>query len=177
MEVVKDPDNGYAQAFTRLVEEHQRSLLHISYMYLKDRTLAEDAVQETFIKAYKAMGQFRGECTEKTWLCRILINTCRDFNKSAWFKNINRSLQPEDIKEPPAPPEDVQTIALSDAIWRLPRKHREIILLYFYQELTMSEVAQTLHISVATVSRRMKTACNALGIILREEGIVWTKSM
>lgn len=75
MAVVKDPDNQLAQIFTRLVEEHQQKLLCISYIYLKDRTLAEDAVQETFIKVYKALPQFRGECSEKTWVTRILINT------------------------------------------------------------------------------------------------------
>lgn len=75
MDVVKDPDNTLTELFTHLVETHQRSLLHISYIYLKDRTLAEDAVQETFMKAYKSLPHFRGDCSEKTWLTRILINT------------------------------------------------------------------------------------------------------
>ena len=57
MDVVKDPDNTLTE------------------FYLKDRTLAEDAVQETFMKAYKSLPHFRGDCSEKTWLTRILINT------------------------------------------------------------------------------------------------------
>ena len=45
---------------------------------------AEDAAQETFLKAYRALDSFRGECDEKTWLMRIAINTCRDMRRSRW---------------------------------------------------------------------------------------------
>lgn len=177
MDVVKDPDNTRAETFTHLVEQHQKMLLHISYMYLKDRTLAEDAVQETFIKAYKSLPQFRGECSEKTWLTRILINTCRDMNKSSWFLHINRALQPEDLPEKAVPEEDGEQSRLSEVLWHLPRKYREILVLYYYQNLTMPEIGQVLHISVSTVSRRIKTACGCLEQALRKEGIPWMKSI
>ena len=47
--------------------------------------MAQDAVQETFFKAYKALDSFRGESTEKTWLYSIAFNVCRDMRRSAWF--------------------------------------------------------------------------------------------
>lgn len=177
MAVVKDPDNHLAHIFTRLVEEHQHKLLCISYMYLKDRTMAEDAVQETFIKVYKALPHFRGECSEKTWVTRILINTCRDMNRSGWFTHINRAVQPEDVMQTaPLAPEDGNE-QLADAIWQLPSKQKEVILLYYYHNMTMPEVAQALHISPATVSRRIKNACQSLYGTLRKEGSPWMKSV
>ncbi len=176
MDVVKGPDNQNEQAFIALVENYQHSLLRISYFYLKDRTLAEDAVQETFIKAYKNLPLFRGECSEKTWLTHILINTCRDMNRSAWLTHLNRQVQPEDVKAAVSPPQEENT-ALSDALWHLPRKYREVILLYYYQDMSMQEIAQALHTSVSTVSRRIRTACSRLYSDMRKEGAPWMKSV
>ena len=71
----KEPISSKEQILTRLVEQYQLQLLKMCRMYLPDSTSAEDAVQETFIKAYKALSSFRGECSEKTWLMCIALNT------------------------------------------------------------------------------------------------------
>ena len=62
------------QTLVQMVNEHQRALLNLCYMYLHDAALAEDAVQETFLKAYRSLERFRGDCGQKTWLMRIAIN-------------------------------------------------------------------------------------------------------
>lgn len=71
------------QRLVRLVEQYQTDLLRLCYIQLHDTALAEDAVQETFIKAYRSFPSFRGDCSEKTWLMRIAVNTCRDMIHSA----------------------------------------------------------------------------------------------
>lgn len=71
MEVVKGPDSVREQTLCRMVEQNQTDLLRMCYLYLHDAALAEDAVQETFLKAYRAMDGFREECNEKTWLVRM----------------------------------------------------------------------------------------------------------
>ena len=70
MGVVQGPDSNQDQneRFERLVNQYQTSLLRTCYMYLRDREQAEDAVQETFFKAYRYFGAFRGESADKTWL-------------------------------------------------------------------------------------------------------------
>ena len=60
METGKGPDRSAEEEITRLVEEHQLALLRLCFAYLHDRALAEDAVQETFLKAYRKMDQFKG---------------------------------------------------------------------------------------------------------------------
>ena len=60
---------------TRLVKAHQGLLLRICYVKLADAELARDAVQETFLKAFRALDDFRGEASERTWLIRIAVNT------------------------------------------------------------------------------------------------------
>ena len=62
------------------------SLIHI---YLRDRALAEDAVQDTFLKDYRSLASFRGECSEKTWLMNIAINTCCDLRRAHRLRRID----------------------------------------------------------------------------------------
>ena len=71
----------------RLMEQYGSSLLRMSALYLKDADLAQDAVQETFIKAYRHLKDYRGDSSEKTWLTTICVNTCRDMLRTAWFRH------------------------------------------------------------------------------------------
>lgn len=156
---VKGPDTP--ERFEHLVQVYQTPLRRLCCVLLKDAHLADDAVQETFIKAYRAMKEFRGESSEKTWLTRIAVNTCRDMQRSRWFAHIDRSVDiaslPEESTE--SDPEDT---GLMDAVLRLPLKQREAVLLYYYQNLTMQEISQALHITVSNVSRRLENARKAL---------------
>ena len=80
-------DENARQRLVRLVEHYQTDLLRLCYIQLHDTALAEDAVQETFIKAYRSFPSFRGDCSEKTWLMRIAVNTCRDMIHLNSFRN------------------------------------------------------------------------------------------
>ena len=171
METVKGPDSSREYLLTRLIDQHQAVLLQICYMYLHDRAMAEDAVQETFLKAYRSMAAFRGECSEKTWLTRIAINTCRDMRRSAWFRHTDRRLTPEDMAPIPVQPvEDYDAEELAQAIVKLPAKYKEVILLYYYRDMTMKEIAKALDIAVSSVSGRLKQACSRLRKVLEKEG-------
>lgn len=63
----------------KLVLLYGNELLRMCFLYLKDMHLAEDALQDTFIKAFNCYGQFNGKSNEKTWLTRIAINVCKDY--------------------------------------------------------------------------------------------------
>lgn len=78
MELVKGPTYSHEEMLAHMVAQYEVILLRTCYMYLHDKALAEDATQETFLKAYKALDSFCGESSEKTWLMRIAMNTCRD---------------------------------------------------------------------------------------------------
>lgn len=106
MEVVKDPDNSRDQVLVQMVNQYQGMLLRMCYVYLQDIELAKDVTQETFLKAYRAMGSFRRDCSEKSWLIQIAINTCRDMKRSAWFRHTDRRITPEDLPEAVIMPHD-----------------------------------------------------------------------
>ena len=155
MEAVKDPDSPRDQTIERLIQEFQTPLLRLCFIQLRDRALAEDAVQETFLKAYKNYSLFRGDCSEKTWLTRIAINTCRDFQRGAWFKHTDRRITPEMLPIGTAQP-DMEDYDLSLAVMELPRKFREVIILYYYQDMGMEEIAETVGTAQSTVSNRLR---------------------
>ena len=117
------------------------------------------------------MDTFRAESTERTWLMSIAINTCRDMNRSAWFRHTDRRITPEDMSLA-APPQDEDALALAEAIRRLPARHRDVILLYYYQNLTMPEIAGALGVNASSVSRRLKSACARLRDALGEEAAI-----
>lgn len=165
MEIVKGPDSVRNQGFTQLVEQYQTTLRRMCYAILRDEELAKDAVQETFLKAYQSMGAFRGDCSEKTWLMRIAVNTCRDIRRSAWFRHIERRMTPDNLPEPTVQL-DGDHVELTLAIMRLPQKLKEVTLLYYYQNMTMREAADVLGVSPSTVSKRLDRAHAKLRTLL-----------
>src|SRR5215831_19947259 len=70
---------GDREAFDRLVERYQRDVYRLCFRYVNNHPDASDLAQEVFLKAYKAIGRFRGESAFSTWLYRIAVNTCLNF--------------------------------------------------------------------------------------------------
>ena len=136
-------------------------------MYLRDMTMAEDAVQETFLKAYSALPTFRGESSEKTWLCRIAVNVCNDMRRSAWYRFIDRRIDLDRLQIP-VEAQNEASLALMMEIMRLPRKWMEVILLYYYEDIRIPQIAEMLGVSETMVSRRLKKARELLKTQWRE---------
>lgn len=153
----------------RWMAEYGDYILRMCYFYLADRALAEDAAQDTFIKAWKNAQGFerRNGATEKTWLTRIAINTCHSVRRSAWFRHTDRSVQPEDIPQAACRKEDN---ALYAEVASLPDKLKPVIYLRYYQGLSPDETAETLGINRATVYQRQKKALQLLRRILERSG-------
>lgn len=152
MEAKENPAAWLERAMTR----YEESLLRMCFAYLGDAALAEDAVQETFVKAYRAFSGFRGEANEMTWLLRIAINTCKDVRRGAWFRHVDRNAALEEI--PFSAPCAEYDDTLTSAVMRLARKDREAVLLCYYQGLSGQEAAEVLGVTKATVYNRLKKA-------------------
>lgn len=157
MEIVKGPGNRPEERISRMIKTYEKDLLRLCRVYLKDSSMAEDAVQETFLKAYKNLHSFRGESSEKTWLIRIAINVCKDMQRTAWFRNIGRMVNLDDVQIPQVQEHDVKSAVVSE-IMRLPKKLKEVVLLYYYEDMNQSEIAEILNVSITTVHRRLEKA-------------------
>jgi RNA polymerase sigma-70 factor (ECF subfamily) len=139
----------------------------MSYLYLKDIHLAEDAVQDTFIKVYKSYPQFKGNSGLKTWIMRIAINVCKNYRRTSWWKRIDvlESLNSIPAEAGAAP--DLRDDTLLLEIMRLSPKYKEVILLFYYQDMTTREISRALNIPESTVSVRLKRARERLKIKLK----------
>lgn len=165
MNVVTGPDNHHEERLGQMIERYGKDLLRLCCVYLKDASLAEDAVQETFLKAYRHLDTFRGESGEKTWLVSIAVNVCRDMRKSAWFRYIDRSVDVDHLHLEAESPE-LPGFPLMEEIMRLPRREMEAVLLYYYADMLQSEIARMLNISEAAVSKRLARARRMLKDVL-----------
>ena len=145
--------------FISRVRGCERRLYRIAHTMLRSEADCEDAVQETFLKAYHHLPSFRGESSPKTWLVRIAINVCKDMSRTSWFRIFRNMVELDRCHI--AQPEGEYEVhsALVTEIMCLPRLYREVVLLHYYEGFTQAETAQALHISIATVNRRLKKAC------------------
>ncbi len=139
------------------MDKWTESILRTCYAYLGDKALAEDALQETFLKAWKGYDRFRGESEEKTWLMRIAINTCKDVRRSAYFRHVDRST-PIDALPEGSVPFTMRDDTATRAVMRLKSPLKEAVLLCWYQQLSLNEAATVLRISRTAVHKRLEKA-------------------
>ena len=147
---------------TKLMEEHGDSILRLCALYLRDSALAEDAAQETFLRAYRALDRFRGDSSPKTWLTRIAINVCKDMSHK-------RSRQPLLLEKLPESGSDdaASDDSVINEVMLLPPKYRAVILLRYYQELEVKEIASVLGITRSAASVRLNRAREILRLRLK----------
>ena len=139
----------------RLLDAYGDTLLRLCLLYLGDQALAEDAVQETFLRALRAWPRFRGESSEETWLTRIAINVCKNELRSPWRR---RRAPAESLDTLAVEGPDPEDDTLVRAVSHLPLKYREVVVLYYYREWSTTQIAQRLGISVSTVTVRLSRA-------------------
>jgi len=170
-EAVAASQRGERPAFDILVEKYQRDIYRLCYRYVNDHQDANDMAQEVFVKAYRALGRFRGDSSFSTWLYRIAVNTCLNFRASR---------RPPAVELPDALPDrapgaleslerDERSRRVREAVIRLPEKQRATLILKVYHELTHEEVATILGSSVGTVKANLFHALGNLRKMLASE--------
>ena len=159
------------QFLERLMNTYGDELLRMCYLYLKDHQLAEDAVQDTYIKAMKSYKSFKHKSSEKTWLMRIAINCCKNVMRSRWFNIRQNNLDNHIEKISDDPIENfVEKNSVSAAIMALNADDRQIIVLYYYQELSVKEIAMIIGKSENTTIQRLSRARGKMKKLLVEVG-------
>jgi RNA polymerase sigma-70 factor (ECF subfamily) len=148
---------GEREAFDALVERYQRDVYRLCYRYVNNHHDASDLAQEVFLKAYRAIGRFRGDSAFSTWLYRIAVNTCLNFRAA-------RKAASEELKDDVADAgrrvddrmeDDELSQQVREAVSRLPEKQRATLILKIYNDLTHEEVAQVLGSTVGTVKANL----------------------
>ena len=143
------------EAMTELVEQYGIDMLRLALLYLGNREQAEDAVQDSFIKIFKSADTAK-LC--KAFIMRVLVNTCKDYRKSGWSRSVNLMDEMPEFASGDSV-EKNESGALREAILTLPQKYREVIVLRYYEDMAVGEIARVLGVPQPTVSVRLKRAC------------------
>ncbi len=172
---------GEKSAFDLLVKKYQYRIASLVSRFVHDSAEVEDVVQEVFIKAYRAIGRFRGDSAFYTWIYRIAVNTSKNYLLAQGRRPPGQDLDPVDVEnmESNRKMRDMDTpdsIFLSknvaDTVKRtieaLPEEHRQAILLRELEGLSYEEIADAMECPIGTVRSRIFRAREAIEKALQE---------
>ncbi|MBP3339138.1 MAG: sigma-70 family RNA polymerase sigma factor [Lachnospiraceae bacterium] len=167
MEISSEKESLTEIDMERWMNDYGTYLLRLCTLYLKDKTSAEDAVQDTYIRAWVNRNSFEGRSSEKTWLTKIAVNVCKNMLRSPW----NRKTEVKNFEELVGISKNEyeqvnRQIDVMNAILKLKEKYRIVILLFYYEELSVKEMAKVLAEKEATVITQLKRAREKLGDLL-----------
>lgn len=151
-----------------VMNEYGERLIRLAFTYVKDWGDAEDIVQEVFTTCYTKLDTFRGDGSIKSWLYRITVNKCKDhlkswFSRNIWFSNTFEKMLPDQDKTP-----ELKLIVKSDnqelaeKILELNVKYREVIILFYQEEMSIQEISSLLQMNESTVKSRLHRARHLL---------------
>jgi len=166
---------GDKSAYDLLVIKYQHRIIQLVNRYVKDPSEAQDVAQEAFIKAYRALGNFRGDSAFYTWLYRIAINTAKNYlvSRSRRYSDYQIDIQDAEQVENSAQLKVMETpeyLLLNDeivkvikaAIEKLPEEMKVAIMLREFEGMSYEDIAQTMECPVGTVRSRIFRAREAI---------------
>lgn len=174
-ELVGRVQQGDKAAFDLLVIKYQHKIVHLVNRYVKDPSEAQDVAQDTFIKAYRALGDFRGESAFYTWLYRIAINTAKNYLLSRSRRHSEYEVDVQDAEQIENAPQlkDIDTPenvlmneqiveVIRSAIEKLPEEMRIAITLREFEGMSYEEIAEAMDCPIGTVRSRIFRAREAI---------------
>lgn len=185
-DLVRLAGSGDKEAFRELVERYQRRVLAVVMGMLHDREAALEVTQETFIKAYRSIGRFKGDASFYTWIYRIAVNLAIDHQRREWRRPTTESTRatnsdsgPEDTldrigdedprRDPFEATKDAELRAhVLQAIDELTPDHKAVILLRELEGLSYEEISRVMQCSKGTVMSRLHYARKKLQARLKE---------
>lgn len=166
---------GDKAAFDLLVIKYQHKIVHLVNRYVKDPSEAQDVAQDAFIKAYRALAEFRGESAFYTWLYRIAINTAKNYLLSRSRRHYDYEVDVQDaeqvgdaqqLKDIETPEEllmNEQVVnVIREAIESLPEEMRIAITLREFEGMSYEDIAETMGCPIGTVRSRIFRAREAI---------------
>ena len=157
------------------MDQHGNYLKRLIYAYIKDLQKTEDIIQEVFIKFYKNLDRFEGRSSIKTYLYRIAVNECQNYLKSWHYRKLEVTEKIKMWKNRDSAESEYiqmeQNQSVAEVVSTLPVKYREVIWLYYYVELSITEIAEVLNCSANTVKTRLARGRKLAKFTMEESGI------
>jgi RNA polymerase sigma-70 factor (ECF subfamily) len=181
LQLVERVREGDKRAYGLLVEKYRRKLMRLLSRMVRDADEIEDIAQETFIKAYRALPQFRGDAAFYTWLYRIAVNTAKNYlaAKGRGMQTLSdQAMDEEDEPDERLMAQDIGTpesellskqvaYAVDAAVDALPEELRQAITLREIEGMSYEEIAEAMNCPIGTVRSRIFRAREAIAAKLR----------
>jgi RNA polymerase sigma-70 factor (ECF subfamily) len=172
---------GDAESFNQLVLRWERPIFALAYRVIGREEEARDVVQETFLRAFRGIGKFRGQAKFSSWVYRIALNLCRDWIRRERRAPILPTPEGVDVIELAAEQGPVESIedlvarndiskVVADLMTRLPEEQRTAIILKEYHGMTFQEIADLQGVPLSTVKTRLYQGLNVLRRHLQQQG-------
>jgi RNA polymerase sigma-70 factor, ECF subfamily len=172
---------GDVESFNQLVLRWERPIFALAYRVIGREEEARDVVQETFLRAFRGIGNFRGQAKFSSWVYRIALNLCRDWIRRERRAPILPTPEGVDVIELAAEQGPVESIedlvarndiskVVADLMTRLPEEQRTAIILKEYHGMTFQEIADLQGVPLSTVKTRLYQGLNVLRRHLQQQG-------
>ena len=152
-----------------MVEKYSQMVYRLAFSMVKNRYDADDIHQDVFIRFLKKQPQFENEEHEKAWFIRVTVNCCTNYHKTAWRRKTVSLSEYERQEDAEMPTQQSDAVNLIETVKMLPEKYRAVIHLFYYEEMSVEEVAKVLHRRTSTVRTQLVRARRMLGEWLTEE--------
>jgi RNA polymerase sigma-70 factor, ECF subfamily len=171
IEIIRRFKHGDGAVFDHIILRYQDRIFNLCVYMLRDTHDAQDAAQDSFIKAYGALNEFTPQASLYTWLYRIAVNTCLDYRRKTIRSQTDSNIVAEDMPSSfPSPERDCESKEISEALrqamQKLPEKLRAAIALREIEELSYEEIGDILDLSQGTVKSRISRAREQLKNLL-----------
>ncbi|NLN05838.1 MAG: sigma-70 family RNA polymerase sigma factor [Clostridiaceae bacterium] len=147
-----------------MYETYKNLVYRISVIYLGNTFDAEDLVQNVFVSYYKRLPKFESQEHARNWFARVTVNMCINFRKSYWRRFVDKADEidvPENM--------NVERIEILDILSVLPDKSRLIMLLYYYEQYTVGDIAGIMNMSESAIKMQLKRSREKLKEVLGDE--------
>ncbi len=155
-----------ASDYSEIIEKYSNTVYRICLSYSGNRSDAEDIMQEVFLRYLKKPRSFATPEHEKAWFLRVTVNCCKSFFTSAWRKRIVSLEEYEHLPSPQDVPDDKGS-QVYEAVMALPPKQRICVHLFYYEEMTIKEIAGTIGAPESTVKSHLFRARASLEEVLK----------
>ena len=181
-ELVARSRGGDAESFNQLILRWERPIYALAYRVIGREEDARDIVQETFLRAYRALPGFKGQAKFSSWLYRIALNLCHDWlrrQRRAPLVQVPEGVDPTELAGDRQPSESIEDLvsrkelgaAVAEAMTLLPEEQRTAIVLKEYHGMTFQEIAELQGCPLSTVKTRLYQGLSVLRRHLEKSGM------
>ncbi len=156
-------DTDLERRFAEILRENENRIFNMVYWQIGNYEDARDLTQDIFLAVYRHLPKFRGEARVSTWIYRIAQNRIRRYLRKHRFRKLLIPLEtllgqgnPGPTQDPPTLPPEYQ--ALHHHLQQLPEEYRTVLVLFYFENLSLREIAEVLHVAEGTVKSRLSRA-------------------